>query len=128
MPRAIRTIVADDHPAIASALVSALEADPRFTVVGTAASGTEAERLVRAVCPDVVLLDVHMPGGGAHAARTIASLAKPPLVVAVSAHSSLTVVEEMLGAGVGGYLTKGRIGQLLPDLLIRCLRGEVVLV
>jgi DNA-binding NarL/FixJ family response regulator len=126
--RRIRTIVADDHPEVVSALVSALVDDPRFTVVGTAGTGPEAERVITETEADVVLLDVHMPGGGAPAARAIMALAKPPVVVAVSAQSSPVAVEEMLEAGAAGYLTKGRIGYLLPDLVVRCLDGEVVLV
>jgi DNA-binding NarL/FixJ family response regulator len=72
--------------------------------------------------PDVVLLDVHLQGG-AQAARAITALARPPVVIAVSAFSNPAVVEEILRAGVAGYLTKGRIGHLLPDLVVRCLDG-----
>jgi DNA-binding NarL/FixJ family response regulator len=126
--RRIRTVVADDHPDMVSALVSALEGDSRFTVVATALSGPEAERVARRTSPDVVLLDVRMPGGGAVAARAITALPRPPVVVAVSAYSSPTAVEEMMGAGAAGYLTKGRIGSLLPDLVARCVDGELVLI
>jgi DNA-binding NarL/FixJ family response regulator len=128
MIRRIRTIIADDHPEVVSALVSALEDDPRFTVVGTAVTGTEAERVITATGVDLVLLDVHMPGGGAPAVRAIKALAQPPVVVAVSAQTSPAAVEEMVEAGSAGYLTKGRIGHLLPDLVARCVDGEIVLV
>jgi CheY-like chemotaxis protein len=111
-----------------SALVGALEDDSRFIVVATAVTGPEAERVARRTSPDVVLLDVRMPGGGAAAARAITALPRPPVVVAVSAYSSPAAVEEMLASGAVGYLTKGRIGHLLPDLVVRCVGGEVVLV
>jgi DNA-binding NarL/FixJ family response regulator len=126
--RRIRTIVADDHPGMVSALVGALEGDSRFTVVATAVTGFEAERVARRTRPDVVILDMRMPGGGVVAARAITALPRPPVVVAVSAHSSPAAVADMLDAGAAGHLTKGRIGSLLPDLVVRCVDGEVVLV
>ena len=62
------------------------------------------------------------------AARAIAALPRPPVVVAVSTYSSPADVEEMMRAGAVGYLTKGRIGPLLPDLVLRCVDGEFVLI
>lgn len=127
MRRSIRVLVADDSPEVLSAIVSVLDDDPRFTVVATAGSGAEAVGLVADLPVDVVLLDVHMPGGGPEPAQLLASLPNPPAVVAISAQSGSTVVEEMLRAGAVGYFTKGRIGGSLPDLLARCVDGEVVL-
>jgi DNA-binding NarL/FixJ family response regulator len=123
----IRVLIADDHPGVLSALVSVLEVDPRFAVVGTASTGAEACHLAGEGRLDLVLLDVHMPGGGAAAAKAMTALRQPPIVVAISAESGSGVVEEMLRAGAVGYLTKGRIGDMLPDLLIRCAEGEVIL-
>ncbi|MGH3332126.1 MAG: response regulator [Nocardioidaceae bacterium] len=125
--RRIRVLIADDHPEMLSALVSVLEDDPRFTVAGTAMTGAEAHRIATETKLDVVLLDVHMPGGGHAAAEAMAALPHPPAVVAISAHSGSSVVEEMLRAGAVGYLTKGRVGDTLPDLLVRCVDGEVIL-
>ena len=126
MPR-IRVLVADDHLEMLSALVSVIEDDPRFTVVGTATTGQEAHRLAGEIHPDVVLLDVHMPGGGPAAAEALTDLPVPPVVVAISAEARSGVVEEMVRAGAVGYLTKGHVGDALPDLLARCAAGEVVL-
>lgn len=123
----IRVLVADDHVAMLAAIVSVLEDDERFTVVATAGTADEAVALARGTPVDLALLDVNMPGGGVVAARGLGDLPRPPAVVAISAQSGGAVVEEMLRAGAVGYVTKGRVGDGLPDLLARCADGEVVL-
>lgn len=123
----IRILIADDHPEMLSALVSVLEDDPRFDVVGSAMTGGEAYRLARETPVDAVLLDVHMPDGGPAAAEALTALARPPVVVAISAQSAPGAVEEMLRAGAVGYLAKDRVGGALGDLVARCVAGEVVL-
>ena len=123
----IRVLVADDHAGMLSAMVSVIEADPRFTVVATAATAEDAHLLAAEGDLDVVLLDVNMPGGGVTAAELITALPLAPAVVAISAQSGMNVVEEMLRAGAVGYVTKGRIGDTLPEVLARCADGEVVL-
>ena len=127
----IRVAIADDDAGIRSALADVLAADPRFAVVGAAATGEELCRLVRSVAADVVLLDVRMPGGGADAARALGTCSpvpggRPPAVIAVSAHTGAATVASMLRAGAVGYLAKGRLARL-PDLVARCAAGEVVL-
>ena len=124
--RPIRVLIADDHPDVLSALVSLVESDSRFVVVGTAANGADAHRLAGENRVDLVLLDVNMPGGGAPAAQAILALEEPPILVAISAESGSTVIEEMMRAGAAGYLTKGRIGDRLTDLLARYAGGEAV--
>lgn len=125
--RRIRVLIADDHSEMLSALASVLEDDRRFTVVGTATTGADALRLAAETPVDLALLDVHMPDGGPATAEAMTALPRPPAVVAISAQAGAGVVEEMLRAGAVGYLTKGRVGDSLPDLLVRCVEGEVVL-
>jgi DNA-binding NarL/FixJ family response regulator len=127
MTSRVRVLVADDHAGMLDALVAVLQADSRFVVAGTATTGDDAYGLAARHPVDVVLLDVHMPGGGPAAAERIATLPNPPVVVAVSAQPGAGIVEEMLRAGAAGYLMKGRMGEAFPDLLLRCLGGEVVL-
>jgi len=126
VPR-IRVLVADDHVDMLAAIVSVLEDDERFAVVATAGTADEAVMLAGGTAVDVALLDVNMPGNGVAAARALTELPRPPVVVAISAQSGGAVVEEMLRAGAVGYVTKGRVGDGLPDLLARCADGEVVL-
>jgi DNA-binding NarL/FixJ family response regulator len=130
----IRVVIADDDAMVRGALSEVLQADPRFSVVGTAADGDELVRVVDVTAPDVVLLDVRMPGGGPLAATALAA-GRPgragrgdaPLVIAVSAHTGSTSVLAMLRAGAVGYLAKGGLSGALPDLVARCAGGEVVL-
>jgi DNA-binding NarL/FixJ family response regulator len=127
--RPIRVAVADDDAVFRTALVDVLEAEPGFTVVVTATSGAGFAALVAEARPDVVVLDVRMPGGGPAIVRSIleAGGSRPPAVVAVSADSAPRTVRSMVRAGVTGYLVKGRIGATLPDLVARIAAGEVVL-
>jgi DNA-binding NarL/FixJ family response regulator len=129
----IRVALGDDDTAFRTAAVGLLEADPRIDVVGAAATGSELSELVSASEPDLVLLDVRMPGGGVAGARALAELTgpagrrTPPLVVALTAETSPDVIEGMLRAGAVGYFAKGRIGSSLGDLVCRVHDGEVVL-
>src|SRR6478735_5566462 len=79
----IRVVVADDDPAVRSAIEDVFDDDPRFTVAGTCASGAQAVDLVAATRPDVVLVDVRMPGGGAVLAEVLLARRPGPVVVAV---------------------------------------------
>lgn len=127
---AIRVVIADDDATVLSALNDVLEADHRFVVVGLAASGSELRAVAAETDPDVVLLDIRMPDGGASAARAVledaAQRSSAPVVVAVSAHTAPSTVATMIQAGVVGYLAKGRLAEL-PDLVARCASGELVL-
>ena len=130
---AIRTVVGDDDERFRAAVVDVLEADPRFAVVGVAADGAELVELAATTSPDLVVLDVRMPSGGAAAALRLsrpdgdpARSAPRPLVVALSADTAPEIVASMLEAGAVGFLAKGRLGATLPDLLARVCDGEVV--
>lgn len=127
-PASVSVLVADDDEAFREALVDVLDADERFLVVGTAASGGEVPRLCADLRPDLVLLDVRMAGGGVDLARALGTAAgHRPVVVAVSAQTGVTTVAAMLSAGARGYLAKGRLGATLPDSLARVVAGERVL-
>jgi len=122
-----RVLIADDHPQMLSALVSAVASDPRFEVAATATSGAAAVGIAAEGRIDVALIDVRMPGGGPALAAALTALPRPPVVVAISAETSIATVADMVAAGAVGYLAKGRIGDALPELLGRCVAGEVVL-
>ena len=130
---AVRTIsvaIADDDAGFRDALVDVFEADDRFSVVGVAATGEDIIDVAASTDPDVVLLDVQMPRGGAVAARALTRRTRgssTPVVVALSAQTGAPHVLAMLRAGALGYLVKGRVGIDLPDLVARCAAGDVVL-
>ena len=129
----IRVVVADDDAMFRKAAVGLLETDPRITVIGEAADGDALLDLAMITEPDVILLDVRMPGGGVASAQALADLAAgtgrrwQPAVIAVTAEWAPDVVESMLRAGVVGYVAKGRIGSTLGDVVCRVHEGEVVL-
>lgn len=129
----IRVAVGDDDATFRTAAVGLLEADPRIEVVGAAADGHALLDLASTSEPDVILIDVRMPGGGAAGARALADQAAargsrtPTLVVALTAETSPDVIEAMLRAGAVAYFAKGRIGSALGDLVSRVYAGEVVL-
>jgi two-component system nitrate/nitrite response regulator NarL len=124
----LRVVVADDHREMLATLVSVIEDDPRFAVVGMATTGHDAWQMAADSGADLVLLDVKMPGGGTRAAEALAALPDAPSVVAISAESGSRIVADMLSAGAVGYLTKGHLGDMLPELLWRCAHGEVTVI
>lgn len=104
----IRVLVADDQPLLRAAIVDLLSTDPRIDVIGTAASAQEAIAQCATLTPDVVIMDVKMPGGGgAKATEEICRRHHRTQVVAFSAHQDESTVLEMRNAGAVDYLTKG---------------------
>ena len=107
MPEAIRVLLADDHALVRAGLRAALAPEDGITLVGEAASGHETLRMAAELQPDVLLLDVSMPGPPA--AETVASLrAQCPetKVLVVTAYQSPALVRGLLAAGVAGYVLK----------------------
>jgi len=119
----IRVLVADDDAEMRAVLADVIETDPSLTLVGLASDAPEAIELAKVVDPDVVLLDVNMPGGGGgEAAREIRRMAPATAIIALTAHQDETSVHEMLAAGAGSYLVKGAS----PQTILAALRGSVV--
>lgn len=102
-----RIILADDHQIVREGLATLLEQEGDMRVVGTAADGRTAVKLSAELSPDVVVLDVGMPGlNGIDAARQIAAAQPTTKILALSMHSDRRFVLEMLRAGASGYLLK----------------------
>lgn len=123
----VKVIIADDDADVREALTDVLSADVGFTVVAAVGSGDEAVRAAQEQFPDVVILDVRMPGGGAAGAAALTSLDPKPAVVVVSAHADVDTLSDLLRSGATGYLVKGRLGNQLADVVRRCAKGHVVL-
>src|SRR5690242_14073207 len=104
---AIRVVLVDDHAIVRAGLRGLLEANERIEVVGEAAEGVEAVRLARELTPDVMILDVTMPGpNGIETMREIRRVSSETEVLGLSMHASDQVVGDMLRAGASGYLLK----------------------
>jgi len=106
MPAPIRVLIADDHAVVRSGLAMLLEAEEDITVVGQAATAAETVEQAARLKPDVVLLDIQMPGSGLKAARAMLSRESPPRVVVLSVHDDAPHLRAALRAGVSGYVTK----------------------
>jgi len=108
-----RVVLADDHKVFREAMRSMLERDPSIEVIGEAGDGTEALDLVGSVHPDVVVMDVRMPGvNGIVALRQLIAAHPRVKVIVLSVTSEPIFASEMLGAGACGYVTKGDAGEL----------------
>ncbi len=124
----IRIVLADDHKMILAALRSLLEKEIDIAVVGEAGDGAALLELVERTAPDVVVVDVGMPGmNGIEATRRL--LAARPLlkVIALSAYSDKRFVLEMLEAGAKGYLIKASAGDELPRAIRAIAQGRTYL-
>jgi len=115
-----RVLIADDDPVMRMLLSAVVNADPALELVGAAEDAPQAVELALALVPDVVLLDVEMPGGGgAFAAREIKAALPGVRVLALSAHEGGAQRDEMEAAGADGYVVKGTA----PGEIATVLRG-----
>jgi len=103
----IRILLADDHAIVRDGLRALLQADPGMEVVGSVADGVEAVTSVARLKPDVVVMDINMPGlNGIEATAQISKLRPAPRVLILSMHSSSEHVYRALHAGALGYVLK----------------------
>ena len=104
----IRLLVADDHPMLREGLVAVLGTQPDFEVVGEAADGDEVVRLAESLGPDVILLDLEMPGtDGVAALERLREAGSTARTVVFTAYDTDERILGSLRAGARGYLLKG---------------------
>ncbi len=119
LPKRTRILLADDHAVVRRGLQMVLSLETDFEIVGEASTGTEAVELTRALDPEVVLMDLKMPGLSGTVATQIIKQASPRVKVLIL--TGVNVDEEIaaaLQAGADGYVLK----QVSPDELIHALR------
>ena len=124
--RQVETVLlVDDHPLVRKGLRALLDGEAGVTVIGEAGDGQEAIDQVKALAPDVVVMDVSMPKtGGIEATRRIQEEAPKTKIVALSIHSEQRYVDEMLRAGASGYVLKDSAPEELARAIHAVLRGE----
>ena len=103
----IRVVVVDDHSLFRTGVVQTLALDISMEIVGEGGSAAEAVDLSRLQQPDVMLLDITMPGNGIEAAREILRLEHPPKVIMLTVSENDTDIARALEVGAVGYLLKG---------------------
>lgn len=124
MDETIRIVVIDDHPLLREGVVSVLAGEPDFEVVGEGCSAADAIALVEGLLPDILLLDVSIPGGGLVAARAIAQSCPIVTVVMLTVAEDEQTVTTALQTGARGYILKGISGPDLIDTIKQLHRGE----
>ena len=116
----IRLLIADDHPVVRDGLSGMFAADPDFSVVGEASDGSQALRLADAVRPDVILMDLRMPGmDGLTATAELSRRGNPARVLVLTTYDTDSYVLPAIEAGATGYLLK----DAPRDELLRAVRA-----
>jgi DNA-binding NarL/FixJ family response regulator len=124
----IRVVLADDHALVREGTAELLERAGGVQIVGQAADGPDALRLVQALRPDVLLIDVAMPGlDGIETTRRSRTVSPHTAVLALSAHEEVAYVRAMLEAGAQGYLSKAARAHELVAAVRAVAAGETVL-
>jgi DNA-binding NarL/FixJ family response regulator len=131
-PGPVRIIVADDHQVVRAGFAALLDTQPHFMIVGTASDGNEAVSASRSAHPDVVLMDVRMPGmDGIEATRQLAGPAVTgphiPRVLILTTFDLDEYVYEALCAGASGFLLKDVTAERLFDAVRVVAAGEALL-
>jgi DNA-binding NarL/FixJ family response regulator len=125
----VRVVVADDHEVVRTGFAGLLETQPDFAVVGTAADGAEAVRVCRERSPDVVLMDIRMPGtDGIEATRQLASSpGGGPRVLILTTFDLDEYVYDAIRAGASGFLLKDVTAERLFDAVRVVAAGDALL-
>jgi DNA-binding NarL/FixJ family response regulator len=122
MEKKFTVIVADDHQGIRQGIIEILETERKFEVIAEAENGKEAVQLVKNKNPDLLILDVKLPGMmGPDVAQELTETDQPTKILALSSYDYPQFIQDMISNGAQGYLTKDEA----PDLLLTA-AGEIL--
>ncbi len=120
-----RVVLADDHSIVRASIRRLLEKANDIEVVGEASDGMETIRLVEELAPDVLLLDVEMPGmKGFEVARRLQAAGASVRILALSAYDDKQYILAMLASGATGYLTKAEAPQTIVHAIREAVQGQ----
>jgi DNA-binding NarL/FixJ family response regulator len=124
----MRVLIVDDHPVTRDGLRSALSTSDEVKIVGEASTGEEAVQAVRELAPEVVFMDVRMPGmGGLEATKEIRHISPETKVILFTVEESRAAIADAIRAGVSGYLLKDvSAGELISAAKL-ALEGKAVI-
>jgi DNA-binding NarL/FixJ family response regulator len=115
----IRVLIVDDHDLVRAGVRAILEQDPQFQVVGETGDGQDAIRLAASLTPDVVLMDVNLPGGigGLEATETIVKDCPDVKVIILTQYENREYIRRALRIGARGYLLKRSVASQLKEAI-----------
>ena len=120
----IRLVIIDDHPIFREGVASILGSEPDVEIVGQGVTADEAVQLTRDLLPDVILLDINMPGGGLKAAETISVSFPVVKIIILTGSDDKDIVVAALKAGAHAYVLKGVAARELNSILHTVYAGE----
>lgn len=124
----IRVLIVDDHLLFSSGVRVLLEQSDQFIVLGEVADGLEGVKRTESLKPDIVLMDIHMPGiSGREALRLIGESAPEAKVVMLTVSEDANDLIECLREGAAGYILKNIAADTLVDALLKIHRGESII-
>jgi DNA-binding NarL/FixJ family response regulator len=119
-PEIIRIMLADDHRVVREGLRGILEEQADLEVIGEASDGASAIEMAERLLPDVILMDINMPGiNGIEATRSITERQPQIHIIGLSVHDSSDMAQRMIEAGAIGYIHKTTSQQALCDAIRR---------
>jgi len=124
MPDKYRVVVVDDHPLFREGVARSIDEAEQFEVVGEGDSADQAVELVEALMPDIVCLDISMPGSGIEAARRIGAAFPAVAIVMLTVSEADEDVSTALETGASGYVLKGVSASQLIDALSGVAEGK----
>jgi two-component system nitrate/nitrite response regulator NarL len=124
MSEKIRVLLIDDHPLFRDGVVRTLEIDPDIEIVGQGASAQEAIRFSQVLLPDILLLDISIPGGGIPAAQVIACDCPVTRIIVLTASEDEDNLLAAFKAGARAYILKGVSARELLSVLHSVMEGE----
>jgi len=124
MTKRIRVAIVDDHPLFREGVAHLIRSSKGLEIAGEGATAEDAVRIAKDKLPDIILLDVNMPGGGIEAARAIAHACPNVKTIMLTVSEGEEDVAQALETGVCGYVLKGTSGPQLVDTLRAVSQGE----